>query len=161
MNKYQLLIENLQDKFNKDVYQYLFRISMNSDLERVKKFGSTRIGLSNKTWDKIENYPAHIFPKYPVLHEDMIIASKWEDLQSDVVLENGTLKHKLEIYNQPFFTVYKKEKLLEIGKEESLGTNNQGTHFFFLDNPLNCLDSLWQIHLNEKNEYYVEELKWK
>lgn len=161
MNKYKLLIDDLHYKFNKDTNKYLFRISMQSDLERVKRFGSTRIGLSKKIWDKLDQYPNTIFPKYPVLHEDMIIASKWEDLESDVLIDSGTLKHKLEIYNQPFFTIYKSEKLLEIGKEDSLGTNNQGTHFFFLDSPLNCLDSLWQIHANEKNEYYVEELKWK
>lgn len=161
MNKYQLLIQDLKTKFSKNVNHYLFRISMSSDLERVKQFGSTRIGLSKKVWDKLEQYPSHIFPKYPVLHEDMVIASKWEDLESDVLVDNGTLKHKLQIYNQPFFTVYKKENLLEIGKEDSLGSQNQGTHFFFLDNPINCLDSLWQICVNEKNEYYVEELKWK
>lgn len=161
MNNYQLLIQDLKNKLNKDVDQYLFRISMKSDLERVKQFGSTRIGLSKKIWDKLEEYPKEIFPKYPVLHEDMIIASKWKDLEEDTLLDNGTLKHKLAIYNQPFFTIYKKEKLLEIGKEDSLGQNNQGTHFFFLDSPLNCLDSLWQIHINEKNEYHVEELKWK
>lgn len=131
---------------------------MESDLERVKKFGSTRLGLSQKLWDKLDNYPKDLFPKYPVLHEDMIIASYWNDLEDDVILENGTLKHKLEIYQKPFFTVYKKEKLLEIGKEESMGQNNQGRHFFFLEKPIYCLDSLWQIKSNLKE---VEEIKWK
>ncbi len=131
---------------------------MESDLERVKKFGSTRLGLSQKLWDKLDNYHKDLFPKYPVLHEDMIIASYWNDLEADVILENGTLKHKLEIYQKPFFTVYKKEKLLEIGKEESMGQNNQGRHFFFLEKPIYCLDSLWQIKSNLKE---VEEIKWK
>lgn len=160
MNYYQLLIQDLKNKFKKEVNQYLFRISMQSDLDRVKKYGSTRIGLSNKVWDKINDYPANVFPKYPVLHEDMIIASYWKDIEEDVLLENGTLKHKLEIYEKPFFTVYKKDKLLKIGKEISLGQNNQGTHFFFLENPLNCLDSLWQIKRKD-SIYYVEEIKWK
>ena len=60
--------------------------------------------------------------------------------------------------------IEKKEKLLEIGKEEAWGENNQGTHFFFLDNPINCLHSLWQIKeiANQTNkQYYVEEIKWK
>lgn len=158
MNQYQLLISNFKKSFNKDLNNYLFRISMESDLERVKKFGSTRLGLSQKLWDKLDNYPKDLFPKYPVLHEDMIIASYWNDLEDDVILENGTLKHKLEIYQKPFFTVYKKEKLLEIGKEESMGQNNQGRHFFFLEKPIYCLDSLWQIKSNLKE---VEEIKWK
>lgn len=160
MNQYQKLIEDLKTQFKKDVNQHLFRISMQSDLERVKKFGSTRIGLSQKIWNKINDYPAELFPKYPVLHEEMIIASYWQDIEEDVVLENGTLKHKLNIYEKPFFTIYKKDKLLEIGKETSLGQNNQGTHFFFLKNPIECLDSLWQIQSKE-NTYYVEEIKWK
>ena len=157
MNQYQFLINNLKDKFKKDTDNYLFRISMKSDLERVKKFGSTRLGLSPKIWDKINNYPKELFPKYPVLHEDMIIASYWIDLEEDVKLENGTLKHKLEIYEEPFFTIYKKDNLLEIGKEESMGQNNQGRHFFFKESPINCLDSLWQI----KNNLEVEEIKWR
>lgn len=160
MNNYQLLIEDLKKKFNKNVDNYLFRISMASDLERVKQFGSTRVGISNMLWNKINDYPKEIFPQYPVYHHDMIIASYWLDLEKDVILENGTLKHKLQIYEQPFFTIYKKSLLKEIGKEQSLGENNQGTHFFFLDTPMNALDSLWQI--NEVNKQYtVEEIKWK
>jgi hypothetical protein len=160
MNIYQELIQDLNKKFNKNVDDFLFRISMNSDLDRVQKYGSTRIGLSSKIWNKSENYSRDLFPKYPVLHQDMIIASYWKDLEDDVLLENGTLKDKLRIYDKPFFTIYIKSKLLEIGKEDSLGHNNQGTHFFFLDKPINCLDSLWQINKNNNN-YYVEELKWK
>ena len=158
MNQYQLLIKNFKKEFKKNTDEFLFRISMDTDLERVKKLGSTRLGLSPKLWDKIDNYPKELFPKYPVLHEDMIIASYWNDLEEDATLDNGTLKHKLEIYNAPFFTVYKKEKLLEIGKESSMGQNNQGRHFLFLDNPINCLESLWQIKPNLKE---VEEIKWK
>lgn len=164
MNIYQDLIKNLKEKINLNIEDYLFRISMQTDLERVKKFGSTRVGLSSKLWDRLDNYPKEIFPKYPVLHEDMIIASHWSDIESDALLDNGTLKHKLNIYESPFFTIYKKSKLLEIGKEEAWGENNQGTHFFFLDNPINCLHSLWQIKeiAKEKNkQYYVEEIKWK
>ena len=52
----------------------------------------------------------------------------WEE---DVKLENGTLKHKLEIYEEPFLPFTKKDNLLEIGKGESMGQNNQGRHFFF------------------------------
>jgi hypothetical protein len=160
MSIYKQLIDDLKLKFGKDVNEYLFRISMTSDLERVKKFGSTRVGLSDMLWNKLDEYPKEIFPKYPVYHHDMIIASYWDDLEKDVLVENGTLKHKLKIYEKPFFTVYKKSLLKEIGKEESLGENNQGTHFYFLDKPINALDSLWQI--NENNQQYnVERIKWK
>ena len=160
MSIYKQLIDDLKLKFGKDVNEYLFRISMESDLERVKQFGSTRVGLSDMLWNKLEEYPKEIFPKYPVYHHYMIIASYWDDLEKDVLVENGTLKHKLKIYEKPFFTIYKKSLLKEIGKEESLGENNQGTHFYFLDKPINALDSLWQI--NENNQQYnVERIKWK
>jgi hypothetical protein len=159
MNIYYNLVKDLEIKFNKDPNQYLFRISMEQDLDRVKKFGSTRIGISNKLWDKLDFYPKSLFPKYPVLHEEIVIASYWNDLLKDSLIENGTLKHKLSIYEKPFFTVYKKEDLLYIDKEDSLGENNQGTHFYFLKNPKDCLDSLWQIKIN--NELTVEEIKWK
>jgi hypothetical protein len=155
MNIYKNLIDDLKNKFSKDVNQYLFRISMASDLERVKTFGSTRVGISDMLWNKLEEYPKELFPKYPVYHHDMIIASYWDDLEKDVLLENGTLKHKLKIYEKPFFTIYRKSLLKEIGKEDSLGQNNQGTHFFFLESPINALDSLWQI--NEKNKQYTVE----
>jgi hypothetical protein len=155
MNIYKNLIDDLKHKFNKDVNDYLFRISMSSDLVRVKEFGSTRVGISNMLWNKLDQYPKEIFPKYPVYHHDMIIASYWEDLEKDVLVENGTLKHKLKIYEKPFFTVYHKSLLKEIGKEDSLGENNQGTHFFFLDTPINALDSLWQI--KENNQQYTVE----
>lgn len=164
MNLYQNLIENFKLNFKENLDNYLFRISMQSDLKRVQEFGSTRIGLSNKVWDRLDKYPKDLFPKYPVLHEDMIIASHWKDIESDVLLDNGTLKHKLKIYENPFFTVYQKDKLLEIGKEESWGENNQGTHFFFLDKPIHCLHSLWQIkeiNNQENKQYYIEEIKWK
>ena len=42
------LIKNLKEKINLNIEDYLFRISMQTDLERVKKFGSTRVGLSSK-----------------------------------------------------------------------------------------------------------------
>lgn len=160
MNIYKQLIDDLKRKFNKDVGQYLFRISMISDLERVKQFGSTRVGISNMLWNKLDEYPKEIFPTYPVYHHDMIIASHWIDLENDVLIDNGTLKHKLDIYEKPFFTIYHKSLLKEIGKEDSLGENNQGTHFLFLDKPINALDSLWQINENN-NQYTVEEIIWK
>lgn len=160
MNKYKNLIDDLNNKLGLDVENYLFRISMMNDLERVKLYGSSRVGISNNLWDKIKQYPKELFPKYPVYHHDMIIASHWEDLEKDVLIENGTLKHKLKIYDKPFFTVYKKDLLKEIGQEDSKGENNQGTHFYFLDDPKNVLHSLWQI--KEKNkQYYVEEITWK
>lgn len=158
MNQLELLIKNFQTSFAKDINNYLFRISMESDLDRVKKFGSTRIGLSEKLWDKLDSYPKEQLPKYPILHQEIIIASYWQDLIEDAQLLDGTLAHKLKIYSNPFFTVYSKEKLLEIGKEDSLGKNNQGRHFFFLSNPINCLDSLWQI---EPNQTEVKEILWK
>ena len=108
----------------------------------------------------MDDYLSEDLPKYPLYHDEMIIASPWEDLIEDAKLKNGTLKHKLEIYKEPFFTVYKKEKLLKIGNENKHGENNQGTHFYFLDNPLNCLDSLWQINGNDK-QFFVEEIIWK
>lgn len=160
MNIYKNLIDDLKRKFGKDVNDYLFRISMTSDLQRVKQFGSTRVGLSDMLWTKLNEYPKEVFPKYPVYHHDMIIASYWDDLEKDVLVENGTLKHKLKIYEKPFFTVYRKSLLKEIGKEDSLGENNQGTHFLFLDTPINALDSLWQINENNK-QYNVERIKWK
>ncbi len=159
-NPYQLLLENLQQSFSYDVHHYIFRISMQSDLDRVKKFGSSRIGLSNKLWDKLNSYSKDKLPKYPILHEEIVIGSYWNDLLEDSILENGTLKHKLEIYSNPFFTIYKKNNLLEIGKENSLGENNQGRHFFFIKPPLESLDSLWQIKKNDlsSNPFTVEKI---
>lgn len=161
INIYEQLIIDLKNKWGKNVENYVFRISMQSDLAKVQQLGSSRLGLSKRLWDKLDNYPASVFPKYPVLHEEMIIASHWQDLEDDVLVDNGTLKHKLHIYEEPFFTIYHKNKLLEIGKEDSLGQNNQGTHFFFLEPPLECLDSLWQVKssiTDEKTHHYVEAI---
>lgn len=158
MNKNQVLINKFKNKFNKNVNEYIFRISMIEDLDRVIKYGSTRIGISNKLWDKLENYDKERLPKFPILHSEIIIASTWEDIKEDAKLFEGTLNHKLQIYNRPFFTVYKKNKMLEIGKEEQCDEKNQGRHYFFLDNPLICLDSLWQIN-EDKDD--VQEILWK
>lgn len=160
MNIYQHLIENLKNQFKKDTNEYLFRISMQSDLERVKLNGSTRVGLSDKLWDKLDLVDKNKLPYFPILHQDMIIASEWIDLEEDVLLENGTLKHKLKIYEKPFFTIYKKEFLLEIMKESAEDQANQGRHYLFKEKPLNCLDSLWQIE-EQNDQYYVREIIWK
>lgn len=151
------LVLELKLKLNKEVDDYLFRISAHSDLARVKRFGSSRIGLSDKLWDKIDGYPKGSLPKYPIRHDEMIIASYWADMERDSYLINGTLKHKLSIYDAPFFTVYRKDGLLEVAKEISLGENNHGTHFFFLKNPKDCLDSLWAI-IETESGYKVERL---
>lgn len=54
MNKYKNLIDDLNNKLGLDVENYLFRISMMNDLERVKLYGSSRVGISNNLWDKIK-----------------------------------------------------------------------------------------------------------
>lgn len=124
-----------------DINQFVYRISDQKDLERVRKYGSSRAGISNKIWDKIDIFPQET----KILHQDVIIASEWEDLIDDIKLPQSTLGHKLEIYDRPFFAIYFKNKLKEIGHET--GINNQGRHYLFLDKKLKTLHSLWQIYL--------------
>src|SRR5579871_72338 len=122
-NPYALLIQQLKDeleKINIKTDQLLFRISMQADLKRVQEFGSSRLGLSRKIWDKLEEYKNKniTLPKPIIYHEEMIIASVWQDKKENVLLDNRTFKYKLKIYEKPFFTLYKKEKLQEVAKEE-------------------------------------------
>lgn len=128
-----------------DVHQYYFRISMGSDFERVKTYGSSRIGLSDKPWDRLSMYREGELPVYPVRHDQMIIASFWDDLVADAALTFGTLDHKLTIYERPFFTAYHQDGLEYIGKEDGLDERNQGTHFFFRWPADRALAVLWTI----------------
>lgn len=165
-NPYQALIDHLKEKLGKEglsLDDLTYRISMQSDLERVKRFGSSRVGLSDKLWDKLDEYhykQGNHFHGELIRHDEVVIASQWQDLVDDVLLENGTLKHKLKIYEKPFFTVYYRQSLLELAKEESRGENNQGRHYFFLDEPKKALHSLWQIHQTQDNTYFVEKIIW-
>ena len=118
---------------------------MGSDFERVKTYGSSRIGLSDKPWDRLSMYREGEPPVYPVRHDQMIIASFWDDLVADAALVFGTLDHKLSIYERPFFTAYHQGGLEYIGKEDGLDERNQGTHFFFRWPPLCALAALWTI----------------
>lgn len=176
LNPYQALINNLKERIIQSgtkLEDVTYRISMQADLERVKLFGSSRVGLSDKLWDKLDEYNFKNnagFAHELIRHDEVVIASLWEDLESDVLLENGTLKHKLNIYEKPFFTLYHRHSLLELGHENSHGENNQGRHYFFLDEPKKALHSLWQIHqkndtdntdINTKTTpYFVEKILW-
>lgn len=163
MNIYNNLIKDLKCKLkleNKNVENFIFRISANSDLERVKNLGSSRLGISKNLWslqNKLDNTTLVKLKKLPIYHHDIIIASYWEDLENDSLLENGTLKHKLEIYEYPFFTIYEKNKLYKLLKEDNVSENNQGTHFYFLTEPLKSLDSLWQIE-NKESKFFVNKI---
>ncbi len=142
-----------------NINDYVYRISMIQDHERVFKYGSTRIGISDKQWNRNDELSHDLvllenvqkYKSFPLKHEDVIIASFWVDLLDDCQLENSTLKHKLQIYNHPFFTLYKKEKLLFLFPEHGVAENNQGKNFLFLDSPLNAL----------KEIIFVEDLRKK
>ena len=130
-----------------DPEAHVFRISMGADLDRVQKFGSSRMGWSDMAWKE-----QSVFPNYtpmttviPPRHDQFIIASPWADLWEDADLDDGTMAHKFQIYKDPFFTIYRKEGLREVGKEPSPGLQNQGTHFEFLRPPLDVLDSVWCV----------------
>ena len=124
---------------------YVFRISDIKDFERVQTYGSSRCGLSDKVWAEKGSFPDYVPSKMPAKHDQFIIASSWNDIMDDAKYDDGTLAHKLKIYEKPFFTVYKKECLREVGKEAGVSQFNQGTHFEFLTSPKEALDSLWPI----------------
>lgn len=146
MNPYLNLLNDLKSKLDCDLNTLVYRISMSADLARVQQYGSSRCGLSDKVWDKIDLFIPEQLPYYPIKHEDVVIASELQDLEEDVLQEHGTLKHKIEIYHQPFFTLYHRSAFKQLYKEDIKNLQNQGVHWLFLDNDKKkAIHSLWQI----------------
>lgn len=132
-----LSLNNYLEKNNLNSNDYIFRVSMFSDYQKVVDFGSSRLNISKKIWYK--NDLIKILNKDIILHEDVIIASYYDDLKNDSILKNGTLEHKLKIYNNPFFSLYFKNSLLYLDEEDGFGEQNKGCNFYFLKNPKQAL----------------------
>ncbi len=161
------LIDSLEEYIEKKSLlkdDYVYRVSMIQDYERVKKFGSSRIGISEKLWNRnqqlLEDYSdihdeIKKYKGFPLKHEDVIIGSFWNDLREDAYLDNSTLKHKMMIYQEPFITIYQKAKLLYLFPETGMEQNNQGKNFLFKDTAINCLVDIVffnQLILKDRHE---------
>lgn len=108
------------------------RISMGSELERVLRYGTTRAGKSDMVWDKLPLFSPEELPRWPIKHEDVVIASTVSDLVADSRLERGTLEDKLRMYAEPFATFYDRRMLTELLKENpGADSKNQGRHWLF------------------------------
>jgi hypothetical protein len=118
---------------------------MGSDLERVLMYGSSRLGYPDLPWKERASFPTYA-PRNPnPRHDQFVIASPRVDLWEDAAQDDGTLAHKLRIYADPFITIYRSSGLRTVGKEASANPHNQGTHFEFLKDQKEVLDSVWPI----------------
>lgn len=143
------LAENILNEYfkvtPKSVGDFVYRISPQESLELILKYGSSRRGLSDKYWDRAADFPA-IELKYGKLqHQDIIIASNYEDLIEDAKLKEGTFMHKLDIYKNPVICAYLKKDLVELCAETKNGPQNTGINWLFLKDPKEVLFSIWQV----------------
>lgn len=115
-----------------DPRRALVRVSQGADLPRVLAFGTSRAARSSMVWDKWGVLAQDQRPSAPILHEDVIIASRFVDVERDARCENGTLRHKLSIYAHPFFTLYRDDCFKELLREgDPQNPQNHGRHFLF------------------------------
>lgn len=136
-----------------DLDKTVIRISAGEEQERVIKYGSSRVGKSDKIWDKIEQIEKENLPRYPLRHDEIIIASTFEDFMNDSVLENGTFAHKLKIYKNPFISFYNKDYLIKLLNENEINkdSKNQGIHWLFKSDKKLALIGIADI-VNEKEK---------
>jgi len=110
----------------------LVRISAGSEQERVLLYGTSRAAKSDMLWDKLSLFKPEDLPRYPLRHDDVVIASRLEDIMEDAKLPDGTLAHKLEIYEKPFITFYDRSAFSELMSENTINdSRNRGRHWLF------------------------------
>ena len=137
MTKYQKLLLKLDGILKTYVRDrdYVIRISDGEDFFKIMATGTDRADISPKPWEPLSatNIGAGI------KHEDVIIASSYEDLVDDTGIENGTLKHKLETIKYPLVVCYRRSALDLFYAGPKWDLQNYGAHYLFKHEKLSAL----------------------
>lgn len=147
MNKYSKLVDKIDGLMSMYVrdHDYVVRISDGEDLFKILKHGTDRAELSDKLWEPLTPVSFEINVK----HEDVIIASTYEDLVLDAQLDAGTLKHKLDIIKYPLVVCYRRSCLDILYEEPKTDTQNQGIHFTFNTEKTEALIAVFKATVEE------------
>lgn len=124
----------------------IIRISDGVDLTKLLKYGTDRANISGMPWKELPRLPHN--PYGIIRHEDVIIASTFDDLERDVQLMEGTFKHKLDTITDPLIVAYWKKDFRELLSENAeTNPQNHGRHFLFRILPKRAaLAGVWLVH---------------